>query len=143
MVMGRIRGRRCGRSIWRSCWRGSKSAGWRPKGTPLHVGAQQEMAVPQEQALAGFLAGADFLPAAGAAVGLQDFFAEADGFGGDFDEFVIGDEFDGLLEGIFAEDHAFVDGDGGANEELAALLDIPQSKRCRNAGTVGDQRSRG
>ena len=48
--------------------------------------------------LAGFLAGADFLPAAGAAVGLQDFFAEADGFGGDFHEFVVGDEFDGLLE---------------------------------------------
>ncbi len=46
----------------------------------------------------GFLAGADFLPAAGAAVGLQDFFAEADGLGGDFDEFVVGDEFDGLLQ---------------------------------------------
>ncbi len=51
-----------------------------------------------ELLLAGFLAGADFLPAAGAAVGLQDFFAEADGFGGDFHEFVVGDEFDGLLQ---------------------------------------------
>ena len=48
--------------------------------------------------LAGFLTGADFLPAAGAAIGLQHFFAEAYGFGGDFDEFVVGDEFDGLLE---------------------------------------------
>ena len=45
-----------------------------------------------------FLAGADFLPAAGAAVGLQDLFSEADGFGGDFHEFVVGYEFDGLLE---------------------------------------------
>src|ERR1700682_1536524 len=111
--------------------------------------------------LAGFLAGAGFLPAAGAAIGLQDFFAEADRFGGDFHEFVVGDEFDGLLEaqflvgdqadgfvgaggahvgllfflgyvdvhvllaGIFAEDHALVDVDGGADEELAALLNIP------------------
>jgi len=48
--------------------------------------------------LARGLAGADFLPAAGAAVGLQDFFAEADGFGGDFHEFVVGYEFDGLLQ---------------------------------------------
>jgi len=50
------------------------------------------------RALAGFLAGADFLPAAGAAVGLQDFLAEADGLWRDLHEFVVGDEFDGLLE---------------------------------------------
>ena len=58
--------------------------------------AQPEMAV--LLGLAGFLAGADFLPAAGAAVGLQNFFAEADGFWSDFHEFVVGDEFDRLLQ---------------------------------------------
>ena len=54
------------------------------------VVAQPEMAVPLRHLLTGFLAGADFLPAAGAAVGLQDFFTEADGFGGDFHESVRG-----------------------------------------------------
>src|SRR5882762_1061608 len=129
--------------------------------------------------LPGFLAGADFLPAAGATVGLQDFFAEADGFGRDFHEFVVGDEFDGLLQaqflmrdeangfvgagrahvglllflgnvdvhillaGILAEDHAFIDLDGRADEELAALLNIPQRERGRNSGTVRDERASG
>src|SRR5581483_10766418 len=41
----------------------------------------------------------DGLVAAGAAVGLENFFAQAEGFGGDFYEFVVGDELDGLLEG--------------------------------------------
>src|SRR5579875_940654 len=38
------------------------------------------------------------LPEAGAALGVEDFFAEADGFGSDFDEFVFGDEFNGRLK---------------------------------------------
>jgi hypothetical protein len=48
--------------------------------------------------LGGFVAGANFLPAARAPVGLQDFLAEADGFWRDLDELVVGDEFDGLFE---------------------------------------------
>ncbi len=48
-----------------------------------------------------------------------------------------------MLAGIFAEDHAFIDVDGRADEELAALLNIPQSKRSGDAGTVGDERARG
>src|SRR5882757_1259820 len=48
-----------------------------------------------------------------------------------------------LLAGIFAEDHAFVDLNGGAYEELAALLDIPQRKRGGDTGAIGDQRTRG
>ena len=52
--------------------------------------------------IGGFLGGADFLPAAGALVVLQNFFAEADGFGSDFDELVVGDEFDGLLQAELA-----------------------------------------
>src|SRR5258705_8323020 len=47
-----------------------------------------------------------------------------------------------LLAGIFAEDHAFVDLDSGADEEFAALLDIPQRKRGGDTGTIGDQRTR-
>ena len=35
----------------------------------------------------------------GAAVGLEDLFAHAEGFGGYLDQFVVGDELDGLLEG--------------------------------------------
>jgi len=61
------------------------------------VGAQPKIAVPLSS-LAGFLAGADFLPAAGAAVCLQNFFAEADRFGSDFYELVVGYELDGLFE---------------------------------------------
>lgn len=34
----------------------------------------------------------------GAAVGLQDFFAQAERFGRDFDHLVLGDELDGLFE---------------------------------------------
>jgi hypothetical protein len=59
----------------------------------LHMNREQPILLSS-----GCLAGADFLPAAGATVGLQNLFSEADGFGGDFDEFVVGDEFDGLLE---------------------------------------------
>src|SRR5229473_1695830 len=70
-----------------------------------------------------------FVGAGGAHVGLLLFF-------GDIDVHV-------LFAGIFAEDHAFVDVDGGADEELAALLDIPQRKRGGDAGTVGDERARG
>src|SRR3979490_720675 len=70
-----------------------------------------------------------FVGAGGAHVGLLFFL-------GDVDVHV-------LLAGIFAEDHAFVDVYGGADEELAALLNIPQRKRGGNAGTVGDERARG
>src|SRR5882672_6743450 len=52
--------------------------------------------------LGGFLGGSDFLPAAGALAELQNLFSEADGFGGDFDELVVGDEFDGLFEAELA-----------------------------------------
>ncbi len=48
-----------------------------------------------------------------------------------------------LLAGIFAEDHAFIDLDGRADEELAALLNIPQRERGRNSGTVRDERASG
>ena len=36
----------------------------------------------------------------GAAVGLQDLLADAQGLGGDLYEFVVGDELDALLEGL-------------------------------------------
>src|SRR5882757_4379808 len=48
-----------------------------------------------------------------------------------------------LLAGIFAEDHTFVDLDSGADEEFAALLDIPQRKRGGDTGAIGDKRARG
>src|SRR5579859_6223571 len=123
----------------------------------------------------GFLGGADFLPAAGAFAELQNLFAEADGFGGDFDEFIVGDELDGLFEaefamgneangfvgrggahvgellfardvdfhilfaGIFADDHAFVDVDGGADEKFAAFLEAPEGVSGADAGAVCDE----
>src|ERR1700685_4590889 len=49
-----------------------------------------------------FQAGADFLPAARALVGLQNFLAQADGFRSDLDELIVGDEFDGLLQAQLA-----------------------------------------
>src|ERR1700730_2206946 len=70
-----------------------------------------------------------FVGAGRAHVGLLFFF-------GDVDVHV-------LLAGVFAEDHAFVDLDSGADEELTAFLNIPQSKRGGDAGAVGDKRSRG
>ena len=42
---------------------------------------------------------------AGAAVGLQDALAQAEGFGRDFDQLVVGDELDGLLEREVAIGH--------------------------------------
>src|SRR5713226_3028354 len=48
-----------------------------------------------------------------------------------------------LFAVIFTENHAFVDVDGGTDEELAAFLDIPQSKRGGDSGAVGDERARG
>src|SRR5882757_7792469 len=128
--------------------------------------------------LGGFLGGADFLPAAGAFAELQDLFAEADGFGRDFDEFVVGDEFHGLFEaefamgneangfvgrggahvgellfardvdfhilfaGIFADDHAFVDAHGRADEKFAAFLQAPEGVSGADASAVGDERTR-
>src|SRR5713226_7151526 len=54
------------------------------------------------QSACGGLAGANFLPAARALVGLQNFLAESDGFRRDFHELVVGNEFDSLLETQFA-----------------------------------------
>src|SRR5882724_10681785 len=47
-----------------------------------------------------FLAGADFLPAAGTFVELQDFFAKANRFWRYFHVFIVGDELDGLFEAL-------------------------------------------
>jgi hypothetical protein len=52
--------------------------------------------------LRGFRVGADLLPAARAFLGVENFFAQADGFRRDLDELVVGDEFDGLLEAQLA-----------------------------------------
>src|SRR5258708_21863525 len=54
------------------------------------------------QSACGGLAGADFLPAARAPVGLQNLLAKSNRLGRDFHELVVGDEFDGLLEAQFA-----------------------------------------
>src|SRR5208282_2398773 len=43
-------------------------------------------------------AGADFLPALGALLGVEDFLAKADRFRSDFDVFVVGNELDGFLK---------------------------------------------
>src|SRR5579859_3390409 len=75
----------------------------------------------------GFLGGADFLPAAGAFAELQNLFAQADGFGRDFDELVVGDEFDGLFEAEFAmgnEANGFVGGRGAHVGELLFARDV-------------------
>src|SRR5229473_2971246 len=50
----------------------------------------------------GGLAGADFLPAARALVGLQNFLAQANRFRRDFHELVVGNKFNGLFETQFA-----------------------------------------
>src|ERR1700733_6008692 len=71
--------------------------------------------------LRGFVAGANFLPAARPSVGLQDFLAEADGLWRDLDEFVVGDEFDGLLEAQFAVRNQS-DGFVGARRAHVGLL---------------------
>jgi len=52
----------------------------------------------KEDLPSGFLAGANFLPAPRAFVGLQNFLAQADRFRRDFHVLVIGDELDSLLE---------------------------------------------
>src|SRR5712691_12886108 len=78
----RTRGRWSGSSTWRSC---SKSL--RVKEFPAGVGLA-----------GGFLAGANFLPAARPLVGLQHFLAQADGFRRDFHVFIVGDEFNRLLQ---------------------------------------------
>lgn len=119
------------------------------------------------------------MPAAGAFAELQNFFAQADGFGGDFDEFIVGNEFDGLFEaefamgneangfvggrrahvgellfagdvdfhvlfaGIFADDHAFVDVHGGADEKFAAFLQTPKGVRGGDARAIGDESAGG
>src|SRR5438067_2304220 len=46
----------------------------------------------------GFGAGANLLPALGALLGVENFFAQAERFGCDFDVFVVGDVLDGLFE---------------------------------------------
>src|SRR6266478_1558859 len=52
--------------------------------------------------LGGCLAGADFLPAARALVGLQNLLAQADRLGRNLHKLVIGNEFDGLLQAQLA-----------------------------------------
>ena len=49
-----------------------------------------------------FLTGPDFLPAPGTLAGLENLLAQADGSGGNFDEFVVGNKLDGLLEAQLA-----------------------------------------
>src|SRR5512137_2718143 len=78
-----IRRPSCGSSTWRTCSKNQhteKTAGLACSG----------------------LAGADFLPAARALVGLQNFLAQPDRFRRDFHEFVVGNEFDGLFQAQFA-----------------------------------------
>ena len=67
------------------------------------------------------------MPAAGALVVLQNFFAEPDGFGSDLDELVVGDEFDGLLEAQLAmgdEANGFVSRGRAHVGELLFLGDV-------------------
>src|ERR1700692_75917 len=54
------------------------------------------------QLLRSFGIGADLLPALGALLRVENFLAQADGFGRDFDKFVVGDELDGLFEAQLA-----------------------------------------
>src|SRR5229473_8182830 len=75
----RTRALSSGSSTWRNCSRNQRT-----EKTALLVG--------------GSLAGADFLPAARAFVGLQYFFAQADGLRRDLHVLIVGDEFDSLLE---------------------------------------------
>src|SRR6202030_1646717 len=49
-----------------------------------------------------FGAGLDFLPALGALLGVENFFAETDRFRRHFDVFIVGDEFDGFFKRHFA-----------------------------------------
>src|SRR2546427_1187674 len=79
----RIRAPPCGSNTWRNC-------------------SKNQRTEKTAQSACGGLAGADFLPAARALVGLQDFLAQANGFRRDFHELVVGNKFDGLLETQFA-----------------------------------------
>src|SRR5207249_294367 len=45
--------------------------------------------------------------------------------------------------GVVADDHAFVNFNARADEELASLLQVPQREGGADAGTVGDERSGG
>src|SRR5436190_9769649 len=55
----------------------------------------------RKELASGFLAGANFLPATGALIGLQNLFAQADGLRRDFHELIVSDEFDSLFEAQF------------------------------------------
>src|SRR5579863_4322570 len=55
-------------------------------------------ALEREKKLGRLRAGADLLPALGALLGVENFFAQADGFRGDLYEFVVGDELDGFFQ---------------------------------------------
>ena len=69
-----------------------------PRGSHSHGQRTQKIVL-----LAGrCLAGADFLPAAGALVGLQNLLAQPDGLRRDLHVLVVGNKFDGLLEAQFA-----------------------------------------
>src|SRR5579862_6282055 len=108
-------------------------------------------------------------------VELKNLLAQAQGLGCDFDELVIGNEFDRLFQiqvaegnqadrhigsgrphvgklllphdvyvkvvilGVFADDHALVHIDGGADEQFATLLQIVKSVRSRDSGAVGHE----
>ena len=46
-----------------------------------------------------------------------------------------------VVFGVLADDHAFVNFDAGADEQLAALLQVPEGIGGGGAGAVGDQRA--
>lgn len=62
------------------------------------IGSKPRIFSELEELARGFLAGPDFLPATGTAIGLQHLLAEADGFWRDLHELIVGDEFDRLLQ---------------------------------------------
>src|SRR2546427_11377028 len=81
-----------GSSTWRNCSKNQRT--------------EDFAAIPDTTAkyvrLGGGLAGANFLPAAGALVGLENFLAQADGFRRDFHVLIVRDKLDGLLEAQLA-----------------------------------------
>src|SRR5882672_12944950 len=80
----RIQRLSCGNNTWRNCSKNQR--------TKQFEGARE---------LSGRLAGANFLPAARALVGLQNFLAQPDRFRRNLHEFIVRDEFDSLLQAQF------------------------------------------
>src|SRR3989442_10454829 len=81
----RIQRPSCGSNTWRSYWENQRTK-------------QFEAA----RGLGRRLAGADFLPATRALVGLQDFFAQTNRFRCDLHEFVVRNKLDSLLQAQLA-----------------------------------------